>query len=102
VEEDKIVLAYPEEGTVHTKVIRGNDVLKSKEKYTIKTNFENDRVTNAEDASIDHWYGPYFISWGFQEIYNGKDTGVKPNREVFYLNKLTYRSEASTLLPEQK
>jgi small nuclear ribonucleoprotein (snRNP)-like protein len=102
VEEDKIVLAYPEEGTVHTKVIRGNDVLKSKEKYTIKTNFENDRVTNAEDASIDHWYGPYFISWGFQEIYNGKDTGVKPNREVFYLNKLTYHSEASTLLPEQK
>ncbi len=103
VDGDKIVLAYPEEGTIHTKVIRGNDVLKSKEKYPVKTNFEGDKITDSQDASIDHWYGPYFISWGFQEIYNGRDANVKPNREVFYLNKVIYRAEVSTtLLPEQK
>jgi hypothetical protein len=84
-------------------VIRGNDVLKSKEKYPVKTNFEGDKITDSEDASIDHWYGPYFISWGFQEIYNGRDAKVKPNREVFYMNKVVYRAEVpTTLLPEQK
>ncbi len=102
VEDDKIVLAYPEEGTINTKVIRGNHVLKDKENYKIKTNFEGDKVTDSEDASIDHWYGPYFITWGFQEIYNSKDAGVKPNRKVFYLNKINYRSDAASLLPEQK
>lgn len=102
VNEDKIVLAYPGEGCVYAKVIRGGDVVKDKEKYKMKTNFEGDKVNNAAHTSIAHWYGSYFITWAVQQISNGKDTGVEPYREVFSLGKLVYRSEASTLLPEQK
>jgi hypothetical protein len=101
VDDQKVILIYPEEGTVNTKVIKGNEVLKGKENYTIKTNFAGDKVTDAEDASVDHWYGKYFITWGMQEINNNKDSGVSNNRKVFYLNKINYSSEVSTLLDDQ-
>ncbi len=94
-DSDKIILTYPEEGEIHTKVIRGNDVLKEKEKFKIATNFEEDKVIDSDDVSIDHWYNKYFISWGTQEIQGPRTTGVR-SRKVFYLNKITYDSNLVT------
>ena len=90
VENDRVVLAYPQEGTINTKVIKGNTILKSKENYKILTNYEHDKVTDSEPAHVAHWYGAYFLAWGFQEINNGRDSGVTRERDVFYLNKVTY------------
>jgi hypothetical protein len=92
---DKIILSYPEDGEIHTKVIRGNDVLKEKEKFKIATNFEEDKVIDSEDVSLSHWYGKYFISWGTQEI-EGPRTPQGNKREVFYLNKITYEPQLTT------
>jgi hypothetical protein len=102
VDDDKIILAYPQDGQLATKLIKGNEVVKNKENYPIKTNFEGDKVLNSEDVNVSDWYGKYFISWGHQEISNTKDAGVKNNRKVFYLNKVTYRTEATTLLNTPK
>jgi hypothetical protein len=103
VDEDKIVLVYPHEETLNTKIIKGNQVVKDKENYPIKTNFEHDKVVHSEDAKVSDWYGKYFITWGEQEINNAKDSGVKSTRKVFFLNKITYQTNpATTNLQEQK
>ncbi len=103
VDEDKIVLVYPHEETLNTKIIKGNQVVKDKENYPIKTNFEHDKIVDSEDAKVSEWYGKYFITWGEQEINNSKDVGVKSTRKVFYLNKITYQTNAATTnLQEQK
>lgn len=94
-DEDKIILTYPEDGEIHTKVIRGNDVLKENEKFKIATNFEEDKVIDSDDVNIDHWYNKYFISWGTQEIQGPKTAGIN-KRKVFYLNKITYDSNLTT------
>jgi hypothetical protein len=101
-DDDRIVLVYPKEGQLNTKVIKDSEVLITKENYPIKTNYETDKVMNSEDASVSLWYGKYFITWGFQEISNGKESGVRNTRKVFYLNKVTYRSDAATLLDKHK
>jgi hypothetical protein len=90
VEKDRIVLAYPQDGNINTKVIKGNNILKDKENYKILTNFEHDKVTNSEPAKVAQWYDQYFLVWGEQTISNYKDSGVSKVREVFYMNKITY------------
>ncbi len=94
-DDDKIILTYPEEGEIHTKVIRGNDVVKESEKFKIATNFEEDKVIESDDLNIDHWYNKYFISWGTQEIQGPRTAGVS-KRKVFYLNKITYDATLTT------
>ncbi|MDJ1472459.1 hypothetical protein QNI19_33065 [Cytophagaceae bacterium DM2B3-1] len=94
-DQDKIILTYPEEGEIHTKVIRGNDVLKEKEKFKIATNFEEDKVIDSDDVNIDFWYNKYFISWGTQEIQGARTVGSS-KRRVFYLNKITYDANLTT------
>jgi hypothetical protein len=93
IEPDRIVLAYPFEGTINTKVIKGNNILKNKENYKILTNFEHDKVDESEPARVARWYDQYFLVWGEQTITNRKDQGVKAEREVFYLNKIIYLNE---------
>jgi hypothetical protein len=102
VDEDKIVLVYPQEETLNTKLIKGNEVVKGKESYPIKTNFAGDKILNSEDANVSEWYDKYFITWGHQEISNNKDAGVKNNRKVFYLNKITYNASEATMLDKPR
>ena len=94
--EGNIILAYPEEGEIHTKVIRGSEVVKENEKFKIATNFEEDKVLDSDDVNIDQWYGQYFISWGTQEIQGPRYGGLKPERQVFYLNKITYGNSVAS------
>jgi len=98
-DKDMIILAYPEDGEIHTKVIRGNDVLKEKEKFKIATNFEEDKVIDSEDVNMYYWYKRYFISWGTQEIQGPLNAGIG-KRKVFYLNKITYNANLITRQPE--
>ncbi len=99
IDEDKIILAYPEDGEIHTKVIQGNNVVKEKEKFKIATSFEEDKVIHSDDVSIDQWYSKYFISWGTQEIHGPQRATAQ--RKVFYLNKITYTNSATTRKDEK-
>ncbi|QHT67447.1 hypothetical protein GXP67_12805 [Rhodocytophaga rosea] len=102
VDDEKIILVYPQDETLNTKLIKGNEVIKGKENYPIKTNYEGDKILDSEDVNVSEWYGKYFITWGQQEISNNKDAGVRNNRKVFYLNKITYNASEATMLHEDK
>ena len=43
--------------------------------------------------NCEHWYGDYFVYYGYQKMYNrySKDKSKKNNKHVFYVNKLMYR-----------
>ncbi|WP_018617696.1 hypothetical protein [Spirosoma luteum] len=88
---DRIVLAYPNDGEITTEVIQGSKVLKGAEKFRLQTNVENEKVTFSAQDNLMAWYGQHFLAYGFQKI--APSQNYANQREVFYLNKLTYREE---------
>lgn len=89
---DRIVLAYPNDGEITTEVIQGNKVLKETEKFKIKTGTDDEKVTFSAQDNLMAWYDRHFLACGFQKIAPSKNYAAQ--REVFYLNKLTYSTES--------
>ena len=86
---DRLVLAYPDKGEINTEVIEGSRVLKEREQFTLKTGSEAEKVLFSSNDNLVAWYGQYFLAFGYQKITS--DRGFNgPQREVFYINKLTY------------
>lgn len=88
---DRMVLAYPNDGEITTEVIQGSKVLKQTEKFKLKTNADNERVTFSAQDNLMAWYGRHFLAFGFQKIALSRN--YTSQRDVFYLNKLTYSDE---------
>ena len=88
---NRMVLAYPNEGEITTAVIQGNKVLKETEKFKLQTSEENEKVTFSAQDNLMAWYDRHFLACGFQKISPAKN--LANQREVFYLNKLTYNEE---------
>ncbi|WP_420150018.1 hypothetical protein [Spirosoma sp.] len=88
---DRMVMAYPNDGEITTEVIQGSKVLKETERFKLKTNAENEKVTFSSQDNLMAWYGRHFLAFGFQKIMPSRNYASQ--REVFYLNKLTYSEE---------
>jgi len=89
-QNDKLVMAYPHKGEIHTEVIQGNRTVREVEKYSLKVGAnDKQKITDSENENLAAWYGQYFLACGFQKIVDDPRQGFNP-REVFYLNKLTY------------
>ena len=84
-----LVLAYPQDGEIHTEVIERNKVVKEPENFKIKTNSDSEKVLYNEDAMLTAWYDRYFLAYGIQKIVS--ERGGAGGREVFYLNKISYK-----------
>ncbi|ADB36317.1 hypothetical protein [Spirosoma linguale] len=95
-QNDKMVLAYPNDGEINTEVIQGSKVVKETEKFKLKTNAENEKVTFSAQDNLMAWYDRHFIACGFQKIAATKNSNAG-QREVFYLNKLTYSEETTSV-----
>ncbi|AQG80102.1 hypothetical protein [Spirosoma montaniterrae] len=91
-QDDRMVLAYPNDGQITTSVIQGSEVLRQTETFKLQTNIENERVTFSAQENVMAWYDRYFLACGFQKIAQNRPNA--PQREVFYLNKLTYSINA--------
>ncbi|GAB4040250.1 hypothetical protein [Spirosoma gilvum] len=90
-QDDRMVLAYPNDGEITTEVIQESKVLKETEKFKLKTAAENEKVTFSAQDNLMAWYDRHFLACGFQKIAPSRTSGSQ--REVFYLNKLTYTEE---------
>ena len=88
-QSDYVVMAYPDEGTIHSQLVRRDSVLANKELFTLKPTLETERFVNTADPVVHAWYGPYFLATGYQRIVNTRG-GTTPTRDVFYLAKLRY------------
>jgi len=93
IEEDKIVLLYLYENEIRSKIIKNDEVLEGKELRSIELKFDDDitKNTDFEVGGLEKWHDNYFVAYGVQKIKNLRDTGVKLNRRVFFVNKLVYQ-----------
>ncbi|TDB68277.1 hypothetical protein EZE20_03475 [Arundinibacter roseus] len=89
--DNYFLLAYPQDGDIHTEVIRREKVVVAREKYEIEARSENEKVLLNENATLAAWYDRYFLAYGIQRVGLGKNPlPGSAQREVFYINKFTY------------
>jgi len=94
---DRMVLAYPNDGEITTEVIRKNTVLAGSENIKLQTSIDDERITYSAQNNLMAWHDRHFLACGFQKI-AAPGTGTR-QREVFYLQKLTYDPTAPTTKP---
>ena len=91
-QEDEIVLLYNYENVIRSKLIKDEEVVEGKSFDDINLKFGDDKIENndSEFGGLESWYKDRFYAYGVQRIKNLKDSGVKLNRKVFFINKILY------------
>ena len=89
-DKEDIVLSYNREGKVASKIINGPVVIEGVDYYPLETTYTNDKIMDDTKSNMEHWYGNYFIAYGFQTIKNNSLT-QNSKRTVFYINKLAFQ-----------
>ncbi|MCF6170900.1 MAG: hypothetical protein L3J31_06530 [Bacteroidales bacterium] len=88
-DDDYISMAYVNDGKIHSLTIEG-PVDIGREESAIETNFTKDRIAGDVNNFIEHWYGDYFLIYGYQKLRN-RTLGDQSTRTVFYANKVAYK-----------
>ncbi len=83
-----ITLAYVNGGQIITQDISGSRKLDSREKIKIASRYGRDRPVGNGKSKMIHWYGHYFLVYGYQQLKN-RALQDNPLRMVFYVNKIT-------------
>ncbi len=91
-QNDRMVLAYPNEGEITTEVIQKNKVLSQSENTKLQTSTSDERIMYSAQNNLMAWHDRHFLACGFQKI--APSGNVARQREVFYLQKLTYDPDA--------
>lgn len=84
-----LVIFYNHDGKIHSKVIDGYNQLGNVEKTRIATKYAGDVQIESSEGMIRHWYGNYFLAYGYQTLRNNQ-LGGGSKRRVFYFNKLVF------------
>lgn len=86
-EEDRILLMYLFDNVIRSKIISNDQVLEGKVAEKIGTKDEDLDMEEENTEKMEAWYGKYFFASGTQGL-RGKRGGF---RQVFFINKITYR-----------
>ncbi len=82
-----VTLAYVSQGQIITQDIYHDKKLDAREKVNIVSRYSRDRAVGSGENKIIHWYGHYFLVFGYQELKN-RALQNQPLRTVFYVNKV--------------
>ena len=86
---NNLVLCYVSDGKIGSKIIRENNVQEKLDFTTIDRLYPDDKILSETKGMLSHWYGNFFLSYGYQEIKNiALETNNK--RLVFYFSKLRF------------
>lgn len=91
---DYWVLAYPDEGNIHTEVIKREKVIVESTKHELQPKSRG--LLYHENANLAAWYDRYFIAFGRQKP---EDAPTASQKEVYYITKLTYQVDPVTGVP---
>ncbi|UBM58459.1 hypothetical protein LAG90_16775 [Marinilongibacter aquaticus] len=89
IQHDKLVVAYPDEGVIKTNIVDGSD--QTQEIIPLDLQSHDEKVVDTYQNELAAWYEQYFIAYGVQSVKQGNSSSPK---EIFYLNKLTYKVDA--------
>ncbi|MCB2206923.1 MAG: hypothetical protein KQH67_01395 [Bacteroidetes bacterium] len=81
-------MAYVNNGSLYAQTIDGPIDI-SKEETPVESKHNKDWISEDENNAISHWYGEYFLIYGYQKIKN-RSLGDQSTRTVFYVNKVAY------------
>lgn len=93
VEQDgRTQLVYSKDGTIRSKMIKGESVVDSDRNIPVDTGQKGDKIRKTDSDAISHWYGNYYLAWGDQKITNSSnaDPQNRGRRSIFFLNKITF------------
>lgn len=88
-EEKRILLMYLFDNVIRSKIIYNDEVLEGKTADKLRTGGQEEELDKEEENTekMDAWYGKYFFASGTQNL-RGRRGG---HRQVFFINKITYR-----------
>lgn len=89
IDGDNVVVFYNYDGNIVSKVIDRYQELGSVESVKLATKKTGDVQIEASLGMISHWYGNFFLAWGYQTLRNNQ-VGGGSKRRVFYINKLAF------------
>jgi hypothetical protein len=83
-----IVLCYTSDGKIASKIIRENEVVEPLDFSIPDLMNPGDKLVSELKCAMVHWYGNYFLSYGYQEVGNLAISSEK--RFVYYFSKLKF------------
>ena len=86
---EEAVLFYNHEGKIVSKVMNGYEDIGEVEHTKIATRFPQDFQMEATQGMVRHWYGNFFLAYGYQTLKNNT-LGGGSKRRVFYFNKVIF------------
>ncbi len=86
-QKDRLVLAYAEKDEVRAEVIRRDSVLLTVPPLLLGTGSAQEKVAQADHQTLTAWFGPYFLTSGYQRIVAERGFATPP-RDVFYVSRL--------------
>jgi hypothetical protein len=89
-DKNLLTLAYVNKGNIITQTFDKSNDLSEREKIPLETAFKKDRITQDENNKLKHWYGDYYIVYGYQRLRN-RSLKEKSNRTVFFINKIALK-----------
>ena len=97
VQGNRMVMAYEHESEVLTAVVERDSILLAGEVFKLAAPSEKEKVQTAAEERLVAWYGPYYLATGYQKLLPERGF-TSQQRELFYVNKLTYNA-FSLLVP---
>lgn len=93
VSEDQIVLLYAYDNMIRSKVLSHGAMVEGRSFDPIELTYESDKVRqgNFGIEGLKEWYSDKYYAYGTHRIKNTADQNVKLNRQVFYINKVTFK-----------
>lgn len=88
-DNEDIVLAYGNAGTITSIVIRDNKIISDRDSYSLETNYPDRKSISNYNNGLEYWYDNFFIYYGYQKIKTIYDVPSK-NKTVFYFNKVAF------------
>lgn len=88
-DDEDAVLFYNHDGKIVSKAINGNEEIGDEEHTKIAMQFPGDVQMEASQGMIRHWYGNFFVAYGYQTLKNSA-LGGGSKRSVFYFNKVIF------------
>ncbi len=85
-----LTLAYVNEGNIISQTFDKSHDLSDREKIPLETAFKKDRIVQDENNKLKHWYGDYYLVYGYQKLRN-RSMQDKSNRSVFFINKIAFK-----------
>ena len=78
-------LFYSNNGTIKSKIVKGNEVIEGQHNISIGALDPNDKVRSTNTDEVEFWFDNHYLAWGYQRI-----AGEDGRRSVFYLNKIEF------------